>query len=650
MPSTRSRYPGAKPFALEDKDIFHGRKEDCMRLFELLRTRPLMTLYAASGFGKSSLIQAGLVPLLQESVPAERLLPVTVRFSLPVGDAGEKPPGLLYEKICCELESAAAGLSLRGLPLTAGTEPDSLWSWMKLFEYNGHRVLLVFDQFEEAFSYTDEQLLVFKQQLLCVFAGMPHADNDRLSEQIRAATAGNPTDAELQALDRDVAFLYAPLKTRVLLVIREDYFGYINKLADYFPDVMKDSCKLPPLSRDAARNAIRLPAQAAGDFRTGTFDFTPEALEDVLDRIAGNNKTYDPFTVQLVCRYIEKRIVLDKHKHLIEKGDIPEVGQIVQDFIAACWAALPRAVATTTKQKVARRLIAPDIERRVSVHEGSWIDPGAVEILLRMGMLKRERRQGVDYIELSHDRLVKPILTAYREERAALERARRARRTQLFVVLPLVLLVAALVVFKYRSFRQERQMLVAAQKADDEVQDSFLVKLREQNEEQAVKQLRQRDTLNAINSLKTAAALNLDSDERADTLLDNLFRRKYKKTLYKVDIFYVDREYEDPDQTGAKYQFAYAETIADAIRFTLLSEDNIVVRKRLLHLSHERPGMWEADGNEVRYDGSPGEAEEARRIIAQLAGNFKGNRIELKPRRINNPTPGYISIVLRNKN
>ena len=61
-----SRYPGVKPFETEEQHMFFGRLADIQSLYELLGVEKTVLLYSKSGLGKSSLINAGLIPKLLE--------------------------------------------------------------------------------------------------------------------------------------------------------------------------------------------------------------------------------------------------------------------------------------------------------------------------------------------------------------------------------------------------------------------------------------------------------------------------------------------------------------------------------------------------------------------------------------------------------
>ena len=59
------RYPGAKPFETSQQNIFFGREKDVEVLCRKLRQEPLTVLYSKSGMGKSSLLNAGVVPAME---------------------------------------------------------------------------------------------------------------------------------------------------------------------------------------------------------------------------------------------------------------------------------------------------------------------------------------------------------------------------------------------------------------------------------------------------------------------------------------------------------------------------------------------------------------------------------------------------------
>ena len=69
------RYPGVSPFTAEQQNIFFGRDNDIDKLSKLISLRKQVLLYSKSGIGKTSLLNAGVLPKLQD-----KFLIVKVRF------------------------------------------------------------------------------------------------------------------------------------------------------------------------------------------------------------------------------------------------------------------------------------------------------------------------------------------------------------------------------------------------------------------------------------------------------------------------------------------------------------------------------------------------------------------------------------------
>ena len=89
MPDSSGRgpnpYVGPRAFQEADQGAFFGRETEVRQLLSLAVARRVVLLYAPSGAGKTSLLQAGLLPRLRE------LREVTV---LPLARVGGAPAGI----------------------------------------------------------------------------------------------------------------------------------------------------------------------------------------------------------------------------------------------------------------------------------------------------------------------------------------------------------------------------------------------------------------------------------------------------------------------------------------------------------------------------------------------------------------------------
>ncbi|MCB0524821.1 MAG: hypothetical protein KDC86_09855, partial [Saprospiraceae bacterium] len=147
------RYPGVRPFEPEDKALFFGRDLDISDLCEMVRAERLVVLFGKSGYGKSSLLNAGVVPKLRSYMKT-----FEVRFN----EWDAKQTSLL--KIL--VDKTPLPLKIRSEVKFLGKLEQNLWTHFKQLE-NGEKnsYLLVFDQFEEFFSYPVEAQRVFCYEL-----------------------------------------------------------------------------------------------------------------------------------------------------------------------------------------------------------------------------------------------------------------------------------------------------------------------------------------------------------------------------------------------------------------------------------------------------------------------------------------------------
>src|SRR3954454_23677628 len=71
-------YVGPRPFEQADAALFFGRRREVRELLSLIVAHRVVLLYASSGAGKSSLLNAGLIPMLAEEKGFQVLAPARV--------------------------------------------------------------------------------------------------------------------------------------------------------------------------------------------------------------------------------------------------------------------------------------------------------------------------------------------------------------------------------------------------------------------------------------------------------------------------------------------------------------------------------------------------------------------------------------------
>jgi WD40 repeat protein len=135
-------YPGMLPFREADAARFFGRDAEVGEMVERLRLHRFLAVIGPSGSGKSSLVLAGLLPALRASglFGSGDWVPVVFR-------PGETPVDALR------------------LALGGAADPAEAVEALLRRQPDASRLLLVCDQFEEAFTVGREQAAPFQEQL-----------------------------------------------------------------------------------------------------------------------------------------------------------------------------------------------------------------------------------------------------------------------------------------------------------------------------------------------------------------------------------------------------------------------------------------------------------------------------------------------------
>jgi len=131
----KSPYLGLASFSSEDSTLFFGREKETESFLNRLRVQPLLAVVGASGAGKSSFIQAGIVANLDKS------------WKILTTRPGISPISTLSAKL------SKLGLELTDLKSELEKDIEYLSKLLRMFAIaNSSKVLIVVDQFEEIFT------------------------------------------------------------------------------------------------------------------------------------------------------------------------------------------------------------------------------------------------------------------------------------------------------------------------------------------------------------------------------------------------------------------------------------------------------------------------------------------------------------------
>jgi hypothetical protein len=219
------RYPGARPFESKQSDRFFGREKEIEEIIQLISIESFVVLYSKSGMGKSSLVNAGVIPFFKGKNTFEV---INIRFGAYLKDSDIR----LVDRVISNMTDVPNFLtSLRP------TEDKSLWYYIKNRQIEtspNTGFILIFDQFEELFSYPDNEIEEFLSHLSeLFFAIIPISYRKEL--EVKLSMDSNSLNTN------ELELLHAPLIMKSLIIIRSDRLSLLNRLKSYLPIIL-DVC------------------------------------------------------------------------------------------------------------------------------------------------------------------------------------------------------------------------------------------------------------------------------------------------------------------------------------------------------------------------------------------------------------------------
>lgn len=383
-----SPYVGPRTFQEDERNLFFGREREARDLFARVLSERLVLFYAQSGAGKSSLVNTCLIPDLREEgfvvFPIGRV----------VGDASPEIEGgnvFIYNLIHSLTSSEPKRDRLAKLSIT-----EIVTGLRKNFSStaqtgNGLDVtphVLIIDQFEELFSTHAEAW----------------SKREDFFQQLADAMEADP-------------YLW------VVLVMREDFIASLDPYAHLLPGRLGRRYYMQRLEREAAIEAVRGPAEKAHrPFVEGVAEKLVDDLSSIKVKRPDQSLGIEPgqfveaVQLQVVCISLWEK--LGKGDSITE-DDLRKVGD-VDDALGRYYAGRVAEVARQKQVKehvlrewIERKLIAPGGIRNVVLQDTSddndEISDDIIQAL-QSDIIRAEKRGGSTWYELTHDRLVGPIL------------------------------------------------------------------------------------------------------------------------------------------------------------------------------------------------------------------------------------------------
>ncbi len=392
-------YVGPVPFREGQK--LYGREKETDELLDLLVSKRIVLLIAPSGAGKTSLIQAALIPRLRDRYKLQAL--PTIRLTYRSEEVGQRSDVNRY--------ALSTMRSLEGHFSPEQRYTDEQLAELSLGRYFEQRFpisrdgpsrqhwVLVLDQFEELFTLDPLDVAkkrAFLEDLGNVLAGV-------------RGSAEEPEDA-------------GPPTLWALFSMREDYVAELQPFLDLIPTGLAFRYRLDLLERDRALEPVAKPAGSAMDPATA-----PRLVEGLLTiqlrtpegkEVTREGRFVEPVQLQVVCLRLWDKIV-GGEKRTISPDDVDqaEIEQALSDYVDA---ALKKAAqAAPMSEKVLRDWIEDNLITSTGIRAQALREPlvlgkvdGAIAALIDTRLIRSDKRNDREWIELAHDRLVGPLRAA----------------------------------------------------------------------------------------------------------------------------------------------------------------------------------------------------------------------------------------------
>ncbi|MDY6803624.1 MAG: hypothetical protein SXA11_07430 [Cyanobacteriota bacterium] len=361
-------------------EAFSGRKADLERLVERMKNpkHKLTIIHGQSGVGKSSILQAGLIPTLQLTYFEGRdYVPVSVRFYKDwVNSLGQE----LVEV-----------LNLDRVDLS----PEWILSQLRENEHRGLLTILVFDQFEE------------------FFFDNPDADSRREFYRFLEECLRIPYLKVILSLREDYIYYLLEFDRQAQLNIDKNYEDILYYLGNF--------------SRDDARGAINNLTERS------KISLESDLVEELVADLAREFDGVRPIEFQVVGAELETEEIrtLKRYRELGEEPKEILVERFLEEAVKDCGEENQRAAelvlflltnTQNTRPLKTKSELKEDLEQ-----EGEKLDL-VLEVLVDSGLVLEVPETPENFYQLVHDYLVSFVRRKYEPESLELQQEREEKR------------------------------------------------------------------------------------------------------------------------------------------------------------------------------------------------------------------------------
>ncbi len=476
MSDKRYRFIGIRPFETAEQDIFFEREQLTQDFIQIIDNHNVTILHSKPGMGKTSLIKAGLLPAIEKS---SQFNVIYLAFPNFFKNSDASPVSVLSSKLD-EYNPKTSYLD----KLTKGD--NSFWYKLKRMQsVSDKTILLVLDQFENIFSFSEFEVSFFSNLLEEIFDTLPERLKGEVYKNISQNSDEFTEEAKIKTLEK--------INVKLVISIRDDK---LHKL-EYFKKLQSQlyaKIPVPEFSTEQGKNVLRKTASYKpkyhidDNFVSEPFEITDNLLSEIIEFLTKKEtKGIEPYQLQIIGRELEK-ISINSLSTKLDTHHVSNFPDLYNDY----YEAVINKISDPIQRMAARKFIEDELifeyeHRKLTVYEGVatvkyGIKPEILDFLEKNNIINRIKNEGEVYFEISHDALITPILIAKQtriereilleeelrkkkvlEEQAEKQRQRTKRNRNIAVSLSLLLIFSFVMIFLI--FKQKHIAEVNEQKA-----------------------------------------------------------------------------------------------------------------------------------------------------------------------------------------
>ncbi len=432
----------------QETDIIYGRDEEIKALYTKILYNTQTVVYGKSGIGKSSIINAGIIPRAK----LDDMLPISIRLAHTTSK--DDKPSLPYveqikQRIIEELKNQG-GEEPEEVVTHNPEHQETLWEllhrhrfWLGQGESKKQITpLLLFDQFEEIFTLETDS-----KRVSTFFAELADLLNEIMPDYLSSSHHTNEleTPNELvigQERQKNVFNRIAKKEVsdhpqyieksnfHIVFILREDFLSYLERSTAYIPVMKTNRYALLPLNEEQAADIIMLPQKGL---------VSKSVAELIIQKVAGRTdfKLDGIPEIEVDAAILSLYLSRLYYKKRNDESEITKelVTQFSDDIIKDFYEESVSGIPNDIIEKIEDQLLTYD-NRRNNVSRKDLVQIGIPDTVLttlvdEKKLLRQFNYRGDNRIEFVHDTLCKVVENRIEQRQITVQKKKQEKELQL---------------------------------------------------------------------------------------------------------------------------------------------------------------------------------------------------------------------------